>query len=298
VVDDRRKRSSVFHNERAGRYGGELKPNPFERMELPELRDKFSRPYARPEFIQIGSQWYRQEDDGRANKLVPVLYPGATKEDVEAAKAAFARAAYIAGHPLAAVVDVGGMAFGASPETRDKAVYAVGSVEDVAHSIAPAGVRTPKPMRPPAAKPPQSFESRKDRIYGPATATGQATGVDAVVTGSMIGSGKPVRKSLQLRGAERGNYQRGHLMARVLGGAADEPREAVLLSPWANKQMYNSFEREVKRRAQGGEAVYFRAVPSYDSPDQAPSSISLFGSSSSGELKPKIIFNPPARRKK
>ena len=252
-------------------------------------------------FLKIGGQWYREVNNGRACVLVPISNPFVSPAQLADQQAAIREAHYIARAPLAGVGYGIATLLGVSPEARNRSMIAGGAVDTTLTAAAPFGARARPPAQPPRIQPPTSSEPRDPIRYGPANANGQASGANATITSSMLGTGQRVNNSVDPAGwLGNGNLymqDRAHLIARQLGGRARNTQEMVALDRRTNRSSMARFENEVARRARQGEVVEYWVSPLYGAGDAAPSAIALTASGSGGGITGRIIQNPRRDRR-
>ncbi|MFN3583179.1 DNA/RNA non-specific endonuclease [Phenylobacterium sp.] len=157
-------------------------------------------------------------------------------------------------------------------------------------------------MAPPRASVTPTSLPRPNIRYRNAGADGQATGVTATVTKSMLGTGTRADPRLTPPGWQGNgltyNEARGHLLARQLGGRGDEPRNLVTLTQnAANSPHMSGFERQVARRVRDGEVVEYSATPLYSRGILPPAAMLLTAQGSRGAPAARIIQNPAGRGK-
>ncbi len=272
---------------------------PFGPLSRPDPAEIFRRPPGLEQIVTIGGQRYQQRDNGRANVLVPFAGPLASVAKQAEHRAALERALYMASNPLAgAAYGIAALA-GASSQGRDKAMMAGGAVDTAMLGAAPFGARVRGPLQRPPTQPPLATLPRQPFRYAPANATDQASGMDATITKSMLWTGKGPKRGLKLPGLVDSKIQdRGHLGADVLGGAANDPSEAVALYRRPNRGAMQTFEKAIKDRVRAGEVVEYFVRPLYNSPASAPSAVVLSAEGSRGGFTPRIVRNVPGPRRR
>lgn len=115
--------------------------------------------------------------------------------------------------------------------------------------------------------------------YGPLS-QGRATGANAVIVKSMIGTGTVADPSLRPAGFISGQapygHARGHLIGRQLGGSGKTMKNLVTLyhNP-VNTPYMTRYENIVRRAAEQGSQVRYRAVPNYKSGQEMPVSVTM-----------------------
>ncbi len=173
-------------------------------------------PLVRPQ-VRIGQQWYREENRGRANTLVPTAGPLISPETLAAHRRALDRVEFMADHPLGGAAYGIAAATGASPQARNAAMMVGSAIDTGMQGVAPLGATVRGPIAPPPQQPPLPTLRRSAIRHGDLNARGQATGVTATVTEPMLGTGtKAARDPLGWRA--KSGLHRGHLLARELGG--------------------------------------------------------------------------------
>lgn len=256
--------------------------------------------------FMMGGRWYRQVDNGRADTLAPVDDPTVPPVQRAQRRAAIKRAFLMANSPMAGGAYGLATLAGASPEARNRAMMAGGTVDAVMEGVAPLGVRHARATGYRPAQPLLSTEmtiGRKPIRYGRTTESGQATAGDATITRSMIGTGEGVNDALKPPGWPPGrggdnNVGRGHVMARNLGGAASSLDQVFTITqnPTNHPQM-SGYEADVARRVRQGEVVDYFVRPLYDAPNSAPSMILMSAQGSRGDFTPRLIPNPIGGRR-
>lgn len=63
----------------------------------------FPEPSGSSPFVKIGGQWYRQDDNRRADVFVPIADPWTSPAELAARRAGIERSLYMADNPLAGV---------------------------------------------------------------------------------------------------------------------------------------------------------------------------------------------------
>ena len=111
--------------------------------------------------FKIDGQWYREMDNGPANVLVPIDDPTVSPVLPAQQNEAIRRAFMMAANPLAGAAYGLATLAGASPQGRDRAMMAGGSIDAVMQGAAPFGARTPRAVRPPPQQPPLSTLPRE-----------------------------------------------------------------------------------------------------------------------------------------
>jgi hypothetical protein len=70
-------------------------------------------------------------------------------------------------------------------------------------------------------------------------------------------------------------HERGHLLARLLGGSGDEYENLVTLFRNANSPVMRDLERKVADAVLAGEIVRYRVSPIYNGTDLIPRAVTL-----------------------
>ena len=115
-------------------------------------------------------------------------------------------------------------------------------------------------------------------ILGDLDEFGRPTGVVSTITPNSLGTGSPASPTIKPPGFEGAgsNYARGHLLARMLGGAGDDARNLItLFQRNANHPNMSSFERQVQTVVRNGETVNFRVIPTYSGNNPMPTGVTL-----------------------
>ncbi len=102
--------------------------------------------------------------------------------------------------------------------------------------------------------------------YGELDSLGRATGVEAVITQDMIGTGSPAKSSIKPAGfgGQAQGYARGHLLGNQLGGSGSDPRNLTTIyqNP-VNHPVMSSVEASVRKAVEGGQVVNYNVTPIY-----------------------------------
>ncbi|WP_370867914.1 DNA/RNA non-specific endonuclease [Phenylobacterium sp.] len=132
--------------------------------------------------------------------------------------------------------------------------------------------------------------------FGRPTASGQATRTNSTITSEQLGTGSKAARSIRPPGWQeqvpddrRPDQERGHLLAKVLGGPGKDPRNFVTIPKKTNQAMW-SFEKMVRDRANSGEVVEYQVQPFYDGAGQPPSTILMTATGTRGQPMGRIIF--------
>lgn len=137
---------------------------------------------------------------------------------------------------------------------------------------------------------------KKNIIFGELDELGRATGVKAVITPEMIGTGSSAASRIRppgFKGASE-RHARGHLLGNQLGGAGNDKRNLVpLFQNPANHPEMSSFERQVRKAVEGGEVVEYTAVPIYRGSDPVPIGVTLTAKGDKGFHIHSTVLNRP-----
>jgi hypothetical protein len=213
---------------------------------------------------------------------------------------AIERANYMAANPLAGAAYGIAALLGGSQQTRDRAMMAGGVVDGVMMGAAPRGVQMRGQSSPPRAQtapPPLDREPIRPRETN---SIGQAMGVNATLTPSMLGAGTRANRRLRPPGwqgdGDEFNEARGHLLAKSLGGTGRKMWNLVTLTQnGANQPQMSGFERAVADRVRQGEVVEYHAKPLYTDGILPPSAVFLTATGSQGAPAARLIGNPAGR---
>lgn len=249
--------------------------------------------------VSIGGRTYGAVDNGRANVLFPADDLFVSPAELAERRRAVSRTAAIAANP------VGGAAYGlaalmnASQPTRDRALAMGAVVDAMILGAAPRGAS----RRGPAAThrgqmAPPSWEQDNIRPRE-SNARGQALGVNATLTPSMLGAGTKANRRLRPPGwlghGGKHNQARGHLVAKGLGGSGRDPLNIVTLTHrGANTPQMSDFERNVARRVGAGEVIDYSVIPLYGSA-AAPSAVLMTAYGPRNGFTGRVVENPAGR---
>lgn len=114
---------------------------------------------------------------------------------------------------------------------------------------------------------------------------GRPTGVTATIRPESLSLGTPANPSIRPPGfkGRDANHARGHLLARMLGGAGDEARNLVtMFQRNANHPNMSNFERKIRDAVKSGEVVNFRTIPIYSGNKKMPTGVTLTARGSKG----------------
>jgi hypothetical protein len=134
--------------------------------------------------------------------------------------------------------------------------------------------------------------------YGALDDLGRPTGVDAMLTADLIGTGTPASQSIIPPGWSGNgllhNEARGHLLGAQLGGSGDVVENLVTLqqNP-ANSPFMRGFEGQVRAAVESGEVVHYTVTPIYNGSNLPPRALTLSASGSDGYYLGVSVLNPP-----
>lgn len=262
------------------------------------IQDQFkSRDPRLDRTVRIGGQTFREIDNGQANVLVPVDDPNLADQ-----RQAIDRAFFMAGSPLAGAGYGLATLAGASPEIRDRALVAGAAADAVLLGASPRVAPVRKPAPPQRAQPVSPPLMRPNIRNRELNASGQATGINATVTTSMLGAGTKAywrRKPPGWSGnGDASNEARAHLLPKQMGGSGKDMRNLVTLTHnGANTPQMQDFEQGVANRVRAGEVVEYSATPLYHPGILPPSHVLLTAHGSRGAPRARIIRNPAGVRR-
>ena len=248
----------------------------------------------RPEFAVV---------NGRLVCTTPLDRPPTSPEVLEAQRRAVRQTIALEDHSFGATAYGLATLIGAPPPART-AAFAVGALGDAAGAGATIGRSAfVRPSAPPQRQTaPFRLEQPSIRL-GERNAKGQAPRVTATVTTPMLGTGTDVDPRITPPGwldhGRRYNQARGHLLANMLGGRGDDPRNLVTLTQNpTNSSHMKTFENGVAAKVREGEAVEYFVEPLYTDGIPAPKAIFMTATGSRGTRMARIISNPAARQKR
>ena len=251
--------------------------------------------------ISVGGQQYLGIDNGRANVLTPYTFATALNGvDPLQRQRDLNRLDALVNSPLGAGAYGAATLAGASPDARDRALawgYAMDTALQgrldtaIGPEISPAGPEGPVSESP----------LRWQNHYGTKDELDRATGVTAIVTPENRQGAKRTAPSLEPVGFDRARnqelkQQRGHLLARGLGGIHNDTRNFAMLDNSTNGKSMQVFESELIRRVKGGEVMNYWVKPLYQGGNLLPNRIMLTAIGSRGFQGGIILDNPAARR--
>ena len=114
--------------------------------------------------------------------------------------------------------------------------------------------------------------------YGKLDALGRPTGIRAIITPALIGTGSHANSRIHPPGWQGGefNQARGHLLGKQLGGSGDDPRNLVTLTHrGCNTPYMRDFENAVREAVEGGQQVDYRVTPIYDGDNPVPVGVTM-----------------------
>jgi hypothetical protein len=108
--------------------------------------------------------------------------------------------------------------------------------------------------------------------------TGQRSGIRAMITKDMIGTGTHADPDIRPPGFTGGadGWARGHLLGKQLGGSGDDERNLVTLYHIpANTPAMRDFESAVRAAVEKGEVVDYRVTPIYRGDESVPVGVTM-----------------------
>jgi DNA-entry nuclease len=248
--------------------------------------------------VTIGGQTYREIDNGRANVLVPVDDPLRPPALVAQQRKAIVDSLFMAEHPFSGTLSGVAAMFGASAQTRNRAMVAGATADAVLSMVTPRGgapIRRPAPAGQGQVAAPGM---KRDNIRpSELNALGQAGRVEATAVAPMLGTGTKAYWRRRPPGFESG-YDRGHLYPRELGGSGEDQRNLVTLTPQpTNRTHMASFEREVAKRVRSGEVVEYSSTPLYTPGVLPPGAVLMTATGSRGTQMARVVANPAGRQR-
>jgi RHS repeat-associated protein len=130
---------------------------------------------------------------------------------------------------------------------------------------------------------------------GPLDNLGRRTEARALITEDMLDTGTHANPSIMPPGYQSGQppYNRGHLIARMLGGSGDVPENLVTLHQHANTPVMRGYEDMIYRAVAGGESVFYEVTPVYSGANRIPVGITLSAEGSGGFQLHVSVLNWP-----
>jgi len=132
-----------------------------------------------------------------------------------------------------------------------------------------------------------SVPTRGAAFYGELDALGRPTGVDAIITQDMIGTGSPASSAIRPPGFQGGawGHARGHLLGAQLGGSGTNARNLITIRQVpANTPVMRGVEFEIRAVVEGGQTVNLTVTPIYNSTYLIPQGITMVAEGS-GEYR-------------
>ncbi len=157
-----------------------------------------------------------------------------------------------------------------------------------ARGVIPSAIRFKPPPAPPAS--PGVALNELDGL-------GRATGAAATIDRSMLRTGSAVPPATKVAGFEGrvAGQSRGHLIAKVLGGAGDDTRNLVTLyqNP-VNSPVMRGFERKVLNAVEEGQTVTYQVTPIYRGSELVPRAVTMTANGSGGfSLRVTVLNTKP-----
>jgi len=122
----------------------------------------------------------------------------------------------------------------------------------------------------------------------------RATGVYAEITPDMIGTGTKASRSITPPGylGQPENHAKGHLLASILGGPGDDPRNLVTLYHLpTNTPTMRTVETQIRSAVEAGDTIRMHSVPIYQGNSLLPSAVSVWAEGQNGWQAGMSIFN-------
>ena len=123
---------------------------------------------------------------------------------------------------------------------------------------------------------------------------GRTTGVEAVITPDMIGTGSPAKSSIKPAGfgGQAQGHARGHLLGNQLGGSGSDPRNLMTIyqNP-VNHPVMSSIEANVRKAVEGGQIVNYKVTPIYNGNNLIPRGITIQATGDDGFYIYQTILN-------
>jgi len=118
--------------------------------------------------------------------------------------------------------------------------------------------------------------------YGKLVEYGRPTGAVAKIDDELLRSG--TRANVDPPGWTSGadGIDRGHLIAKVLGGSGDDARNIVTLFREANQQVMRGLELQIRDAVQAGQTVILRSTPIYSGANLVPIGVTIRATGSGG----------------
>lgn len=130
--------------------------------------------------------------------------------------------------------------------------------------------------------------------YGELDSLGRTTGVEAVITPDMIGTGSPAKSSIRPAGfgGQAQGHARGHLLGNQLGGSGNDPRNLMTIyqNP-VNHPVMSSIEANVRKAVEGGQIVNYKVTPIYNGNNLIPRGITIRATGDDGFYIYQTILN-------
>lgn len=130
--------------------------------------------------------------------------------------------------------------------------------------------------------------------YGELDSLGRTTGVEAVITPDMIGTGSPAKSSIKPAGfgGQTQGHARGHLLGNQLGGSGSDPRNLMTIyqNP-VNHPVMSSIEANVRKAVEGGQIVNYKVTPIYNGNNLIPRGITIQATGDDGFYIYQTILN-------
>jgi hypothetical protein len=131
--------------------------------------------------------------------------------------------------------------------------------------------------------------------YGSIDQLGRPTGVTARLDASRVNSGSDARAAIRPPGFEGGaaGHQRGHLLAKQLGGSGDDERNLVTIYQYANHPVMSGLERRVRKMLEAGNVVDYKVAVMYQGNERLPIALTISARSTDGSDVSISVWNRP-----
>lgn len=131
--------------------------------------------------------------------------------------------------------------------------------------------------------------------YGDLDTLGRATQAEAYITKDMIGKGTKANNNIKPAGFVSGlkpiSHNRGHIIARDLGGDGNDVRNLTTLHRQANSPVMRKHEQDVKKVVMSGENVFYKSTPNYRGNEPLSRGITIEAKGDNGYYKYVTILN-------
>jgi RHS repeat-associated protein len=136
----------------------------------------------------------------------------------------------------------------------------------------------------------------KNVNYGALDALGRPTGIKAIITRDMIGTGSSASWRIRPPGfiGEVAGHARGHLLGNQLGGDGRDVRNLVtILQNPVNTPVMSGFEADIRAAVEAGDTVSYKVTPIYRGNELMPIGITLEAKGIKGFSLQTTVLNRP-----